>query len=473
MIRLLAASPLFALTAGALLVLAVEAFLPRLSRKTAGPIALFALGAAAAGDVLAWGKGYALFGGRLTLDGPALLFIGLFCGGGILVVLSGLAHVERRGIEPGVYHALLLFSCAGAAVMASSPDLLVVLLGLELLSISGYVLAGLDRADPRSTESAVKAFLTGSLASAFLIFGLAFLYGAAGSLDLRAVLSSLDAPASAAWAGRIGLGLVVVGFAFKIALVPFHMWAPDVYEGAPTPVTAFLTVVPKAAAFAVLLRLVGPLGSGPAAVRTALGAVAALTMIAASLAALRQTNVKRLLAYSSIVHSGMILMAVVAGDGRGLAFYLAVYLFMNIGAFGAVMALAGKDGTRTDIEALAGTGHGSPWIAAFFSVFLLSLAGFPPTAGFLAKFFVFANAVDKGFTALVVIAVLASLVSVYYYFRVIVVMYMKPAAPGRLEGLEPEAGHPALYLVLFLCFCAVLQLGIMPGNLLDMIRRAF
>lgn len=473
MTRMLAASPLFALTAGALLILAVDALFPRYARRTAGPLSLFALASAAAGDVLAWGKGYALFGGRLVLDGPALFFIGLFCGGGMLVVLSGVAHIGRRGIEPGAYHALLLFSCAGATVMASSPDLLVILLGLELLSISGYVMAGLDRADPMSTEAAVKAFLTGSLASAFLIFGLAFLYGAAGSLDLSAVRPALAGPASAAWAGLVGLGLVVIGFAFKVALVPFHMWAPDVYQGAPTPVTAFLTVVPKAAGFAVLLRLVGPIGSGPAAVRTALGSVAALTMVVASLAALRQKDVKRLLAYSSIVHSGMILLAVVAGDGRGLAFYLAAYLFMNVGAFGAVMALAGKDGVRTDLDSLAGAGHGSPWIAAMFSVFLLSLAGFPPTGGFLAKFFVFATAVDRGYAALVVIAALASLVSVYYYFRVIVVMYMRPLSPDRSEGFDPEAGHPALYLVLFLCFTAVLQLGIMPGNLLDLIRRAF
>jgi NADH-quinone oxidoreductase subunit N len=473
MTGILAGAPLAVLTGAALLILMLDAFFPRLCRRTVGPGAVFAFAAAAVGDVLSWGKGSTLFGGDLVLDGPGVVFIGLFCGAGILVVLSGLGHVERRGIDPGAYHALLLLSCAGATVMVSSPNLLVILLGLELLSISGYALAGIDRADPRSTESAVKAFLTGSLASAFLIFGLAFLYGAAGSLEIPSVLSALGAPGSAAWAGPVGLGLVVVGFAFKVALVPFHMWAPDVYEGAPTPVTAFLTVVPKAAGFAVLFRLLGSPGSGPDIVRTSLGAVAALTMIAASLAAIRQKNIKRLLAYSSIAHSGTILVAVVAGDGPGLAFYLTVYLFMSVGAFGAVMALAGKDGERLDLDSFAGAGYGSPWIAALFSVSLLSLAGFPPTGGFLAKFFVFATAIDRGFAGLVVVALLASLVSVYYYLRVIVVMYMKPPAFVRAEGSGPEAGHPALYLVLFLCFYAVLQLGIMPGNLLDVIRRAF
>jgi NADH-quinone oxidoreductase subunit N len=473
MTGIVAAAPLAVLTGAALLILAADAFFPRRCRRIAGPGALAAFAAAAVGGALSWGKGYVLFGGDLVLDGPAVIFIGIFCGAGMLVVLSGFGHIERRGIEPGAYHALLLLSCAGATVMVSSPNLLVILLGLELLSISGYALAGIDRADPRSTESAVKAFLTGSLASAFLIFGLAFLYGAVGSLEIPSVLSVLGAPASPPWVGPVGLGLVIIGFAFKVALVPFHMWAPDVYEGAPTPVTAFLTIAPKAAGFAVLLRLLGPPGSGPVSIRTALGAVAGLTMVVASLAALRQKNIKRLLAYSSIAHSGTMLVAVVAGDGSGLVFYLAVYLFMNVGAFGAVMALAGKDGDRLDLDSFAGAGYGSPWIAALFSVFLFSLAGFPPTGGFLAKFFVFATAIDRGLVGLVVVALLASLVSVYYYLRVIIVMYMKPLAPVRAEGPGPESGHPALYLVLFLCFYAVLQLGIMPGNLLDLIRRAF
>ena len=473
MTGILAAAPLAVLAGAALLVLAADAFFPRACRRIAGPGAVLALAAAAVVDALAWNKGYVLFGGKLAMDDSAVVFIGLFCGAGMLVVLSGLGHIERRGIEPGAYHSLLLFSCAGATAMASSPDLLIILLGLELLSISGYALAGLDRTDPRSTEAAVKAFLTGSLASAFLIFGLAFLYGAAGSLEIPSVLSALGATASASWAGPVGLGLVVIGFAFKVALVPFHMWAPDVYEGAPTPVTAFLTVVPKAAGFAVLLKLAGPSAAGPVTVRTALGAVAVLTMVAASLAALRQKNVKRLLAYSSIAHSGTILLAVISGDGPGLAFYLAVYLFMNIGAFAAVMVLAGKDGERLDMGAFAGAGHGSPWIAAMFTVFLLSLAGLPPTGGFLAKFFVFATAVERGYIGLVIVAVLAGLVSVYYYLRVIVAMYMKPPASVRDGGPGPETAHPGLYLVLFLCFYAVLQLGVMPGNLLDVIRRAF
>ncbi len=473
MIRILAGAPLAILTGGALLILMADALFPKRGRRAAGPAAFLTFAAAAVAAAFSWGKGWALFGGRLALDGPASVFIGLFCGAGMLVALFGFEHVERRGIGSGAYHALLLLSCAGAAIMVSSPDLLIILLGLELLSITGYVLAGLDRADARSTEAAVKAFLTGSLASAFLIFGLAFLYGGAGSLEIPSVLSGLAEPPSPKWTSLVGLGLVVVGFAFKVALVPFHMWAPDVYEGAPTPVTAFLTIAPKAAGFAVLLRLMGISGSGPAVVRTALGGIAVLTMVVASLAALRQKNVKRLLAYSSIAHSGTMLLAVVAGDGPGLAFYLVVYLFMNVGAFGAVMALAGKDGDRLDLDSFAGAGYSSPWIAGLFSVFLLALAGFPPTGGFLAKFFVFATAVERGFSGLVVAALLASLIAVYYYLRVIVVMYMKPPTPVPAGSLEPEPGHPALFLVLFLCFYAVLQLGIMPGNVLEIIRRAF
>ena len=368
------------------------------------------------------------------MDGPARrLHRASFCGGGDARrplrarARRAAGHRSRRLSRPSP------FFVRRRDIMVSSPDLLVILLGLELLSISGYVLAGLDRADPRSTESAVKAFLTGSLASAFLIFGLAFLYGAAGSLEIPSVRILLGAPASPAWTGLVGLGLVVVGFAFKVALVPFHMWAPDVYEGAPTPVTAFLTIVPKAAGFAVLLRLLGPLGSGPGAVRTALGAVAALTMVVASLAALRQKNIKRLLAYSSIAHSGTILLAVVAGDGPGLAFYLVVYLFMNVGRLRGGHGPGRKGrGPRTDLDSLAGAGYTIPMDRGP----VLGVPACPspdsrrpgdswPSSSSSRR------AVDRGFSGLVVIAVLASLVSVYYYFRVIVVMYMKPPAPAR------------------------------------------
>lgn len=470
MTLLLAAAPIAAMAGGALLILLAEAVFPARSGRVAGPLAAAAFGAAVVTGTLPWDRSGPVLAGALDPDHRAILFIGIIAAAGLLAVLAGLGHIDRRSIDPGPYHALLLLASSGAAIMVSSPDLLVVLLGLELLSVSGYALAGIDRSDPRSTEAAVKSFMMGSLASAFFIFGLAFLYGGSGSLRVPVATSFRGPAASLPWALPIGLGLVVVGLGFKIALVPFHMWAPDVYEGAPTPVTAYLTVVPKAAGFAVLLRLVGGPEPGPEGLRSALAAVAVLTMVVASVAAVRQRNVKRLLAYSSIAHSGTILIAVVSGAGSPLAFYLAVYLLMNIGAFGAVMALAAGDG-RLDLDDLAGASRRSPALAAMLAVLLLSLAGFPPTGGFLAKFFVFAAAVDRGLVGLVVVAVLASLLSVYYYLRVIVAMYMKEDAPGAETGTEPPP--PALALVIFLCAAAVLQLGLAPGNLLDLIRGAF
>jgi NADH-quinone oxidoreductase subunit N len=268
-----------------------------------------------------------------------------------------------------------------------------------------------------------------------------------------------------------GLALVVAGFGFKIALAPFHMWAPDVYQGAPTPVTAFYSIGPKLAGLAVLLRFLSPLGQGTGG-RPVLfwlvWAVAALTMVVGNLGALRQRNLKRLLAYSSIAHSGYILVAVLAADGAGLLFYLVAYLFMNLGAFGVLIAMSPRAVESPDLEDFAGAGQRHPWLAAMLAVFLVSLAGFPPTAGFLAKFYVFSAAVRQGHAGLVIIAVLASLVSVFYYLRIVVTMYMREPGPES----EIERDNPALNLVLFLCLYGVLQLGIWPGNLLAFIRQA-
>jgi NADH-quinone oxidoreductase subunit N len=268
-----------------------------------------------------------------------------------------------------------------------------------------------------------------------------------------------------------GLGLITAALFFKIAIVPFHMWAPDVYEGAPTPVTAFLTIAPKAAGLAVLLRALAPVmgrGAAGAAFLAAVSVAAVLTMFVANLSALRQKSVKRLLAYSAIAHSGYLLVAVVAGDGPSLVFYLIVYMFMNAGAFGVLAALSGAGVDRTSLEDLSGLGRRHPWLAASLAVFLLSLAGIPPTAGFLGKFYIFSGAVREGHILLAVAAVLASLISVAYYLKVIAVMYMHDPE----TELRPERENPALYLVVFLCLFGVVELGIWPGNLLVLIRQA-
>jgi NADH-quinone oxidoreductase subunit N len=467
-----ALSPLLAVVAGALCVLLLEAFIRRESKEY---LAYLSIAFLAAGGVFAarsWGRDYSYFGAQLVLDRLAIVLLLTIAVAGVFFVLISLKYLPRQGMNRGEYYALLLLAISGLMVMVSSPNLLVVFLGLEVLSVSSYALAGLKKDDPRSTEAAVKYFLMGSFASAFLIFGLALVYGAAGSLEFGRVWVALpDLAAGRETPFWVGLSLVVAGFGFKLALVPFHMWAPDVYEGAPTPVTAFYSVGPKIAGLAVFLRFLGPLGTGPdgrPVLFWLLWAVAALTMIVGNLGALRQRNLKRLLAYSSIAHSGYALVAVLAADGASLVFYLVAYLFMNVGAFGILIAMS-RDGVEyQNLEDFAGAGHRHPWLAAMFAVFLVSLAGFPPTAGFLAKFYVFSAAVRQGHTVLAIIAVLASLVSVFYYLRVIVVMYMRE--PERVIEIERE--NPALDLVLFLCLYAVIQLGIWPGNVLTLIRQA-
>ena len=473
-LSVLALAPLLALVAGALLALLLEAFLKRKDGELPAFVAVLALLASAFFTVVSWNVGTsgAYLHGRLLVDNLALWVTGVLVLAGIAVILMSLKYAARQDMNLGQLCGLLLMAVAGAMIMASSSDGLVVFLGLEVLSVASYALSGLKRQDRASSEAAAKYFLMGSFAGAFFVFGLALVFGTSGSLDLISGLSPAASASAFPAAGAVGFGLILTALFFKIAVAPFHMWAPDVYEGAPTPVTVFLTVVPKAAGLAVLFRVLLPLlrdGTAAAVFLPALSAAAVLTMFAGNLAALRQKSVKRMLSYSSIAHAGYLLVAVVAGNAPSLVFYLLVYLFMNGGAFAVLIAMSGRGFEHTSLDDFAGLGRRHPWLAASLSVFLLSLAGFPPTAGFLAKFYVFGAAVREGHVVLAVAAVLASLIAVAYYLKVIVVMYMHDAAAEAAFDRD----NPALFLVIFLGLLGVLQLGVWPGNVLNLIRGAF
>jgi NADH-quinone oxidoreductase subunit N len=463
--------PLLSIVAGALVILLLEVFLKRENRDYLAYVALLFLLNAGRECIRVWSRNYSYFDSSLRLDNLALFLCLILVLATLFVVLISKNYLKLQNCNTGEYYALLMFALSGMMIMVSTQDLLVIFLGLEVLSMSSYALAGLKRGDEKSVEASVKYFLLGSFASAFLVFGIALLYGATDSTDILSVVRFFQAENGLSVLGLAGLGLLIVGFGFKIAVVPFHMWTPDVYEGSPTPITAFFSVGPKAVGFIVLLRvfdLYWSSGVHAQLIFSALWGIAVLTMVAGNLIALRQKNVKRILAYSSIAHAGYLMIAILAKDSTGLIFYLTVYLFMNLGAFAAVTALAKKDTEYVDLEDFKGIGFRYPWIGATLLIFLISLAGFPPTGGFLAKFYIFSSAVREGLIPIVIIGVLASLISVFYYLRIVVTMYMQPVS----RDIEIEAYNPALFLVLFLCLYGVLQMGLFPGNILVIIKQA-
>jgi NADH-quinone oxidoreductase subunit N len=366
-------------------------------------------------------------------------------GAAALTLLMAQGFLDRRGINRGEFQALVLFATAGMLLMTGARDLLMVFIGLELMSISIYVLVGFDRLDERSAEGALKYFLLGAFSSAFFLFGIALTWGATGTTDIvligRLVLPGATSPLLLA-----GMALLMVGFGFKVAAMPFHMWTPDAYEGAPTPVTALMSTGVKAAAFASFIR-VFVIGFGGAWVHwVQVGFwIAVVTMVGANLIALTEGSLKRMLAYSSIAHAGYLLVALLSVNAAGAAaflFYLLVYTLMTAGAFALLIANS-REATgeeRVALEDWAGFARENPLLAGLFSIFLLSLAGFPLTAGFLGKLYILRAAIAAGLTPLAVILVMASLLSYFYYLRVIVVMYMSPA---RVEGEHRAARLPA------------------------------
>jgi NADH-quinone oxidoreductase subunit N len=467
--------PEIILTSAGTLLMVVEPLMGRRGSKLYGHISILALAAGMAAAVYASSRPGPAFSGMLMADGFAAFFRVLVIGVGILTVLASYRFLDREGVETGEYHALLLFSVVGQCVMVTANELIMIFIGLEISSIASYVLAGYLRDDRRANEAALKYFLLGSFATAFFLYGIAWIYGLTGSTSLaaiRGVLMSRDLAPSPVLVG-FSAALMFVGLAFKVSGAPFQIWAPDVYQGAPTPVTAFLSAGPKAAAFAVFLRVFmtafQPIGTGwePLVWLSAL-----LSMTIGNFAALTQSNIKRLLAYSSIAHAGYVLVAVAARSEIGTAaamFYLAAYALMNIGAFAVVTHLSGKGERFQNVDDFAGLAERQPFTAALLSVFLLSLIGVPLTGGFFGKFYIFRAALESHLVWLTVLGLLTTAVAAYYYLRILVVMYMREPSEAALQ-VEPLSVPMKAALVL--PALGTFFLGIFPSAVLNIAGKS-
>jgi NADH-quinone oxidoreductase subunit N len=405
--------------------------------------------------------------GVIVIDHYSLFFYITICAIGLLTILLSSGSAARDRLPAGEYHALMLFSIVGMMMMGSTRDLLIIFIALEIMSIGVYVMTGLKRTSEIGAEAAFKYFVLGAFSSAFFLYGIAFAYAVAGTtrldeLGVRVAASSIEPGIMVV----LAMVLLLVGFAFKVSAVPFHMWTPDAYEGAPTLVTGFMSTAVKAAAFAAFLRVflsaLEPLQAHWAPV---LSAIAALTMLVGTIVGVAQSNVKRMLAYSSIAHAGYLLIGIIAANTAGKAsilFYLVAYGVTNLGAFGVLAALSTPDRPHDDVRDFAGLWQERPGMATLLTVFLLSLGGFPPTVGFVAKWYIFNAAVQEGLMALAILGVLTSVISVFFYLRVVVMMYM---VEQRAPGHRPLPSRLALAGML-IALALVFYLGVLPGRLI-------
>jgi NADH-quinone oxidoreductase subunit N len=472
MSQIVATVPLLIVTLSAIAVLVAEAFREAEDPSPAG-LGYIGLVGAMVASILLWDRELAAFG--VVLADNFALFVNLVLGVvGILTLLLSEEAVRREGLPGGEYAALTLFAIAGMMLMAAATDLLVIFLALEVFSLAVYVLTGIRRASPEGAEAAFKYFLLGGFSSACFLYGIAFTFAVTGSTRLDQVGAELARQANQPGVlVLLAAGLLLVGFGFKVSAVPFHMWTPDAYQGAPTVVTGFMSTAVKAAAFAAFVRVFlsafEPLRAHWVPV---LWAVAVATMIGGTVVGVVQTNVKRLLAYSSIAHAGYLLVGLIAASPAGKAavlFYLAAYAVTNLGAFGVVAMLGRGDHPHDRLEDFAGLWHRRPGLAGLLAVFLLSLGGFPPTAGFVGKWYIFSAAIQEGYYGLALVGVLTSVVSVYFYLSVIVRMYMTEA-PADVPGAP---ALPAVAAVaLGVAVVAVFYLGVLPARVLDLAARS-
>ena len=461
--------PEIVLTFGALVLLIVDLILPKRDGAVFG-VAIATLLATAAAVLSFAGVNVTASAGLLAIDGFATFFKLVFLLSAVMTVLMSGSYLRVEGVRAGEYCFLILCATLGMMFMASGVDLITLFIGLETMAIAFYILAGFLKPSERSNEAAVKYFLLGAFSLGLLLYGMSLLYGATGTTSLNGIAAAL-ANGERSLVLILALILIGAGMGFKIAAVPFHMWAPDVYEGAPTPVTAFLSVGSKAASFAMLLRIffVG-LPFLVSDWQTLFWVLAAITMTVGNIAAITQTNTKRMLAYSSIAHAGYVLVGVVAGTERGITatlVYLWVYLFMQLGAFAILAMLRRQDVVGDELKDLSGLYFRKPFAAIAMLIFMLSLGGIPPTAGFMGKVWVFGAAIDQGFIWLAVIGVVNSAISLYYYYRIIVFMWLKEETLG--SDIEMS---PGIATVLGIAVVGSIFFGIFPDMLFDYAQTA-
>ena len=464
--------PVICLTMAGLAVLLAESFRLKNESMPLGGLAIIGLLGAGAASIFLWDRNATSFG-VVIADNFALFVNLVLVVVGLLTVFFTSQTAARDGLPPGEFYSLMLFSMVGMMLMVQASDLLVMFLALETMSIAVYVMTGIRRDNFPGTEAAFKYFLLGAFASAFFLYGIAFIYGITGSTSLDRVGAVI---AAQSMSGNpmilLAVGLLIVGFGFKVAAVPFHMWSPDAYEGAPAVVTGFMSTGVKAAAVAafarVFLTALEPMINDWAPV---LWAIAAATMIVGTVVGVAQTSLKRMLAYSSIAHGGYLLVGIVAGNdvGKGaILFYLAAYAITNLGAFGIIALLGSRERANDDLRDYAGLWYSHPALATLMTIFLLSLGGFPPTAGFIAKWYVFSAAVGAGYYGLAIIGVLSSVVSVFFYLRIVVMMYMseRDARPVPVPITAMSMAALAISVI------AVLYLGVLPTRIIDIAQAS-
>lgn len=473
-LNLITISPAIAITLTGFLLILATLIVPKMSRVFGLTLAIAGLTVAAWLTFRLWNVNSIAFGGLVVADNFALTFTFIFLIGAGLSLLASFNEHEAGYLLYPEFFAVTMFATLGMLLMAASTHLLIIFLGLETLSISLYVLVAIKRREPASLEAAFKYFLLGAFASAFLLYGIALLYGVSGSFDLQEIATVVHDPLKRGNPLVILGGIfLMIGLGFKVAMFPFHMWAPDVYQGAPTPVAAFMSTCSKAAGFAAMLRVLFSVSNGAASDWvTVLWVVAVLSMFIGNLSAIAQKNVKRMLAFSSIAHAGYILIGVVSWSAMGSAsviFYLLSYTFMNVGAFSVISYLSTDEREFVDLKDFRGLAYRKPMIAFVMAVFMFSLAGLPPTAGFVGKFYLFAAAVKAGHIPLVVIGVINSMIALYYYLGVVVAMFMR----------EPETAEtaprnlPVALASLLIAVAATFALGLFPSYWIDSFELLF